>query len=93
MGLILRSVGVVASARAAATFLASGRTKLPDAFLMAAMPSPLPLGYDTSEYPIAPAVCLTAAVTPSEPLAPCPAGQGTSLAAPYVQIVGATAVR
>src|SRR5437588_11383774 len=42
---------------------------------------------------MAPVVCLTAAVTPSEPLAPVPAGQGTSLAAPAVQIEGATAAR
>src|SRR5947207_6566475 len=42
---------------------------------------------------MAPAVCLTWAVTPSEPLAPWPVGQGTSLAAPAVHTVGATAVR
>ena len=36
---------------------------------------------------------MTWAVTPSEPLAPWPAGHGTSLPAPAVQIVGATAVR
>src|SRR5437764_6093102 len=42
---------------------------------------------------MAPWVCLTWAVTPSDPLAPCPAGQGTSLPAPAVQMVGATAVR
>src|SRR5437899_1636965 len=42
---------------------------------------------------MAPWVCFTAAVTPSEPLAPVPVGHGTSLAAPKVQICGATAVR
>src|SRR4051794_21381863 len=42
---------------------------------------------------MAPAVCLTAAVTPSDPLAPWPVGHGTSLAAPAVQTAGATAVR
>src|SRR5438045_9084312 len=42
---------------------------------------------------MAPWVCLIWAVTPSDPLAPCPVGHGTSLPAPAVQIVGATAVR
>src|SRR5215471_17781380 len=42
---------------------------------------------------MAPSVCFTAAVTPSEPLAPWPVGHGTSLPAPAFQIVGATAVR
>src|SRR6266542_534364 len=42
---------------------------------------------------MAPAVCLTAAVTPSEPFAPWPVGHGTSLAAPAVHTAGATAVR
>src|SRR5437588_835989 len=42
---------------------------------------------------MAPSACLTAAVTPSEPLAPVPVGQGTSLAAPKVHTEGATAVR
>src|SRR5438270_6310417 len=43
---------------------------------------------------MAPDVCFTAAVTPSEPLAPVvPAGHGTSLPAPSVHVAGATAVR
>src|SRR5438270_9376892 len=42
---------------------------------------------------MAPTVCFTAAVTPSEPLAPWPVGHGTSLAAPALQTVGATAAR
>src|SRR5438270_825027 len=42
---------------------------------------------------MAPCDCLTAAVTPSEPLAPVPVGQGTSLLAPNVHTDGATAVR
>src|SRR4051812_40828535 len=40
-----------------------------------------------------PGLAFTAALTPSEPLAPVPTGHGTSLAAPNVQVVGATAVR
>src|SRR5436190_18920572 len=42
---------------------------------------------------MAPCVCFTAAVTPSEPLAPCPVGQGTSLPEPTVHTVGATVLR
>src|SRR3954451_15561179 len=42
---------------------------------------------------MAPSVCFTDAVTPSDPLAPCPAGQGTALPAPAVHTAGATAVR
>src|SRR2546421_1754843 len=42
---------------------------------------------------MAPAVCFTAAVTPSEPLAPVPVGHGTSFAAPKVHTEGAIAVR
>src|SRR5438874_6591179 len=42
---------------------------------------------------MAPCDCFTAAVTPSEPLAPVPVGQGTSLPAPNVHTDGDTAVR
>src|SRR5581483_2296859 len=42
---------------------------------------------------MAPSVCFTAALTPSDPLAPWPVGHGTSLPAPAFQIVGDTAVR
>src|SRR5687768_15461749 len=42
---------------------------------------------------MAPSVCLTAAVTPSEPLAPWPVGHGTSLPAPAFHVSGATAAR
>src|SRR6266550_7619370 len=57
------------------------------------MPRPVLLGNDTSEYPMAPWVCFTAAVTPSEPLAPWPVGHGTSLPDPTVHTVGATVFR
>src|SRR5207248_625746 len=56
-------------------------------------PSELALAKDSSAYPMAPSVCFTAAVTPSEPLAPCPVGHGTSLAAPNVHTDPAAAVR
>src|SRR3954466_8092988 len=42
---------------------------------------------------MAPWVCFTAAVTPSEPLAPWPVGHGTSLPVPAVHTVGATVLR
>ncbi len=45
----------------------------------------LALAKDTSEYAMPPSVCLTPAVTPSEPLAPCPPGQLISLPEPRVQ--------
>ena len=48
MALIFRSGGVWASARAAATFLASGCTKAPDGFLIDAIPSELALANETS---------------------------------------------
>src|SRR4051812_25216440 len=42
---------------------------------------------------MAPDACFTAAVTPSEPLAPWPVGHGTSLAAPAFHTFGDAAVR
>src|SRR5439155_25817446 len=77
----------------AATEVALGSTKLPPAFFTFTVPRELALSNDSSAYPMAPSVCFTAAVTPSEPLAPWPVGHGTSLAAPNVHTDPAAAVR
>src|SRR5207249_1355822 len=89
----LRGQAWIDSAGAAATEVALGSTKLPPAFFTFTVPRELALSNDSSAYPMAPSVCFTAAVTPSEPLAPWPVGHGTSLAAPNVHTEPAAAVR